>query len=181
MTYSPEGDTNGELPTPIMDWLKEHAFRMHCVEEMADKKHIHCFFVSKKGYCRSWGNKIAIGEFKKPALKVNPHKDALGAVGYARGTILFTDYSNGEIKYAREYKDCHDIMAGVRKHVKTAWVISPYERDAYVAALKVVHKYSEAQALAALAKVAIGPGIPLDDFKRNVIARENITAETDDM
>ena len=166
-----------------MDWLREHAAKMHVVEEMADKTHIHAFFVSKKGYCRSWGNKVSIGEYKRPALKVNPHKDALGAVGYARGKVLLTDYSDGEIKFAQGYKDSHDIIAAARKHVKAAWVISGNERDAYIAALTTMHGCTEAKAMEYLAAVAVGPGIPLTQFKKNVLARENITShdEFEDM
>lgn len=96
------------------------------VQEMADKKHIQCAFITKKPYSRSWGNKARkdLG-YNNVELQIHPHNDILGAIGYQEGEVLVNHgFRKREIKAARKYYKNRLAGKKYRDHVKTMVTLS---------------------------------------------------------
>lgn len=120
MTYSPDGDTNG-CPHNLMELLERCASKYFLVEEKADKLHVQCAFQTQKGYSRSWGNKVRkdLG-YSAAELKIHPHNDILGAVGYQEGVVLACKgFTDAEIQHARDYYKNRVMGKYYRDHAKT--------------------------------------------------------------
>lgn len=120
LTYSPEVDTEG-CPENIMQFVTKHAKKYYMVQELADKKHIQCAFLTQKGYSRSWGNKVRkdLG-YTNTELRIHVHNDFLGAIGYQDGEVIANSgFSEQEISAAREYYKNRVNMKYYRDHVKT--------------------------------------------------------------
>lgn len=126
MTYSPDGDTHG-CPKNLVELIEHKAAAWHLVEEKADKLHIQCAFITQKGYSRSWGQKIRkdLG-YSAAELKIHPHNDLLGAVGYQDGTVISTKgFTDEQINYAKKHYANRVTGKYYRDHVKTMTAIQP--------------------------------------------------------
>lgn len=83
-----------------MKWIEANARKWYVVQEIAGKSHIQAVFILKVPVGKD-APRMAFKRINKdyvlPALKVHPHKDLLGALGYQDGTVLACEGFDNEI------------------------------------------------------------------------------------
>lgn len=110
-----------------MKFLEEHGVKWFLVQETADKKHVQCAFITRKGYSRSWGNWVRkdLG-YDKAELLIHTHKDIMGAIGYQDGVVLDNHgFTESEIEAAREHYKNRVQGKYYRDHVNTMVTLYP--------------------------------------------------------
>lgn len=175
LTYSPEGDTDG-CPDNIKEFIKEHATRFHLVQEKASKLHVQCYFITKTPYSRSWGNakRMSLG-YNKVELKIHPHPDPLGALGYQEGDVLETTFSKKEIEDAKQYYGKMLWGKKYRDNIKTAKQIGYNEIDAVLADVMDDNNVDVATAKKMLAEANyVWKGMPTQYYVDICRARETL-------